>query len=279
MAPSDAVVLGALAESLLHEFEGLELSPYAARVLVALLRVGSANSSELARVSGVPRTSTYQIIEELSRKGLAQRLAVDGPATWASPGRDQVLDRLDALHQERLHQQRARTARIRELLATTFRDPPSPAGPYVQVLLGATQVARMYDRLVAQAETELLVFNRPPYSQPPEEVSQTVLDAADRGVDTRTLYDAAQWSDPEAGAFRAAMDRYHAGGVKGAVVMNLPIKLAVADRRVALLAMADPFTPGISFPTTLLVEHPGFAALQAGAFERMWAQARPIEAL
>lgn len=278
MAPPDAVVLGALAQSLLHEFEGLELSPYAARVLVALLRVGSANSSELARLSGVPRTSTYQVMEELGRKGLAQRVAGDGPATWASPGRDEVLDRLDALHEERLHQQQERTARIREQLATTFPDLPSGGGPYVHVLLGATQVAGMYDRLVAGAEAELLIFNQPAYFQSPEEMSQTVLDAVDRGVVTRALYDAAQWSDPEGGAFRAAMEKYHAAGVEGAVVLNLPIKLAVADRRVALLGIADPVLPAMSLPTTLLVEHPGFAALQAGAFDRLWAQAQPIAA-
>ena len=277
MAPPEPAAFGAMAENILREFEGLELSPYAARVLVALLRVGSANSAELARLSGVPRTSTYQIIEELSRKGLAERLGVDGPATWASPGRDEVLDRLDALQEERLHQQQARTARIRQLLASTFPETPSVAGRYVHVLIGVAQVATMYDRLVAAAQSELLVFNRPPYSRSPDQVSATVLDAVARGVDTRALYEEAQWCDPGASSFRAAMHQYHAAGVRGAVIPGLPIKLAVADRRVALIAMPDPLLPDASFPTTLLVEHPGFAALQAGAFDRWWALARPVE--
>lgn len=267
-----------LPESLLRELEELELSPYEARALLALLRLGSANSALLAHHSGVPRTSTYQVMEELNRKGLVQRLSVDGPATWASPGRDDVLDRLDALHEERLRQQRVRTARLREVLATAFPEAPSVAGPYVHVIQSAVHVSSMYDRLLAKAERELLVFNRPPYSQPPERVNPAVLDAVRRGVKARALYQVDKWGDPEAAPFRAAMEAYHRAGVLGALVEALPIKLAVADRKVALIAMADPVLPDIGFPTTLLVEHPGFASLQADAFERLWEGATSIEA-
>jgi sugar-specific transcriptional regulator TrmB len=265
-----------LPEALLREFEELDLSPYEARVLLALLRLGSANSSQLARHSGVPRTSTYQVLEELNRRGLAQRLSVEGPAVWASPGRDEVFDRLDALQEERLRQHRERTARLREMLAETFPEVPSAAGPYVHVLQGASQVSSIYDRLLAEAQREVVVFNRPPYSLPPERVNPAVLEAVGRGVRARVLYQAQQWNDPAAAGFREAMAAYHEAGVQGALVDELPIKLAVADRRVALLAMTDPVLPDEGFPTTLLVEHPGFAALQADAFERRWELARPL---
>ena len=82
----------------------------------------------------------------------------------------------------------------------------------------------------------------------------------------------------EAEGFRAAIARYHDAGVEGRLVEELPIKLAIADRRTALLAMTDPVLPDIGFPTTLLVEHPGFATLQAEAFERLWETAKPLDA-
>ncbi|MGH9277745.1 MAG: TrmB family transcriptional regulator [Acidimicrobiales bacterium] len=268
---------GTLPDGLLREFEQLDLSPYEARVLLALLRLGSANTAHLARVSGVPRTSTYQVLEELNRKGLAQRMSVDGPAVWASPGRDEVFHRLDALQEERLRQHRLRAASLREQLAATFPEAPEAAGPYVHVIQGAAQVSSIYDRLLGDATAELLVFNRPPYSYPPDQVSDTVLATVRRGVQTRVLYQGPQWDDPSAEGFREAMATYHRAGVEGRLVDELPIKLAIADRRVALLAMTDPVLPEIGFPTTLLVEHPGFAELQAGAFERLWESARPVE--
>ena len=275
---ADAVMSsGPIPESLLHEFEQLGLSPYEARVMLALLRLGQANTAQLARHSGVPRTSTYQVLEELNRKGLAQRCSVEGPAVWASPGRDEVFDRLDAAEEERLRLHRARTSHLRDVLAQTFPEAPEAAGPYVHVIQGAAAVSTIYDKLLAEVQEELLVFNRPPYSFPPDEVNSAVLDALRRGVASRVLYQGPQWHEPAAEGFRRAMSTYHEAGVDGRLVDELPIKLAIADRKVALLAMTDPVLPEIGFPTTLLVEHPGFATLQAQAFERLWESAKPIE--
>ncbi|MGH3675399.1 MAG: TrmB family transcriptional regulator [Mycobacterium sp.] len=276
MSQSKAALFARVPEQLLHEFEELDLSPYEARILLALLRLGAANTAQLARVSGVPRTSTYQILEELNQRGLAQRVSNEGPAMYASPGRDEVFRRLDAAQEERLRLHRERTTRLREQLAEAFPESPSPAGPYVHVIQGAGQVSHMYDRLVTQASSELLVFNRPPYSYREDRVNPAVLSALERGVASRVLYEAEQWHAEQSADFREAMKVYHEAGVDGRLVEDLPLKLAVVDRQVALLAMADPVQPDIGFPTTLLVEHPGYAGLQADAFEQRWASASPI---
>lgn len=265
------------ADSFLSEFEALGLSPYEARVLLALLRLGPANSAQLARQSGVPRTSTYQVVEELNRKGLAQRLAVDGPALWTCPGRDDVFARLDAVEEERLRQHRARSVRLREKLAEALPDGPSLAGPYVHIVQVASQVGESYNRLLAHAEVEFLVFNRPPYSVPPDDVNSAVLECVGRGVETRALYQAEQWRQASAAAFRDVMRTYHQAGVQGALVGELPMKMAIADRKIALLTMTDPVLPEVGFPTSLLVEHPGFASLMADAFNARWRDAQAIE--
>lgn len=275
MADPETVPGGPLPETLLRELQELDLSPYEARVLLALLRLGSANSAQVARQSGVPRTSTYQVMDELSRKGLAQRLPVDGPATWATPGRVEVLERLEALMEERFRRQKARTAKLGELLASSFPEAPLAGAAYLQIL-PAAQVGSVYARLLAGTRSELLVFNRPPYSTPPEQLIAPVFDALSRGIASRVLYEATYWRDPNATAFRRAMEEYHRAGVVGALADELPVKLAVADRRVALLSLTHPVLPEVGFPATLLVEHPGFAALQAEAFERFWEKAEPL---
>jgi sugar-specific transcriptional regulator TrmB len=264
-----------LPEPLLRDFQELGLSPYAARVLLALLRLGSANSADLARVSGVPRTSTYQVLEELSAKRLAARLPGDGPAVWSTPGSTEVLERLDAAEEERLSQHRARTARLRQVLAETFPEGPTAALPYVNLVHGTAQVKALYERLLSHAQEEVLVFNRPPYTWSPGRPNPVVLDTLARGVRTRVLYQAGQLEDSAADAFRQEMNVYHDVGVQGRVVEELPIKLAVFDRRDSLLVIPDPVLPEVGYPTTVLVEHSGFASIQAAAFEHLWAQARP----
>lgn len=277
MPDPDIALSGSLPETLLRELEELDLSPYEARVLLALLRLGSGNSAEVARHSGVPRTSTYQVIEELNRKGLAQRLSVDGPARWASPGRDQVFERLQALMEDRLRQQKERTAKVRELLASSYPEAPTAGAAYVHVL-PAAQVGTAYSRLLADTQSELLVFNRPPYSKVPEQLNPAVLEALGRGIRSKALYEVEQWRRPESGPFRDAMNHYHRLGVEGGLVDHLPVKLAIADRKVALVAMTDSVLPEVGFPSTLLVEHPGFATLQAAAFDRLWDGAEYLEA-
>lgn len=278
MGQSQQAAAGPLPERLIHEFEQLGFSPYESRILLALLQLGSGNTAQLARLSGVPRTSTYQILEELNRKGFAQQVPVEGPAVWALPSRDDVFDRMNAVQEERLREHRERTTRLRELVAETLPDESTGAGPYVHIIQGARQVSHIYDRLLGRAERELLVFNRPPYSRGATQVNPTVLGAVNAQVKVRVLYEESQWNAPESAEFREAMTVYHQAGVEARLVDGLPLKLAVVDRSVALLAMADPVVPDIGFPTTLLVEHPGFAALQADAFEQRWATAAPVKA-
>ncbi len=131
-------------------------------MLLVLLRLGSATTLRLAKVADVPRTSTYQVLEDLRAKGLAVQVPGDGAAVWASPGRDEVMDLLDAAEEERLAEHKARTARIRQLIAESFPESPSMGLPSVQLLASAAQMMAVFEQLLAEAEREFLMFARPP---------------------------------------------------------------------------------------------------------------------
>lgn len=270
---------GPLPETLWRELEELGLNPSEARVTLALLQLGTAKSTQLAKLAGVPRTSIYQVIQALQDKGLVVRVPGEGPALWATPGRDKVLNRLHtalaAAQELRLQQHSQRTARVREMLAETVPDAPAVALPYVHLITCPLEVRQCHERLLAEAELEVLVFNRPPYSTVARTTNAAAMQTLARGVAMRVLYQAAQVEDPEADAFRAALEIYQEAGVEGRVVDELPVKLLIVDRKVGLLAMDDPVVMNTGFPVTLLIEHPGFAAVQAAAFDQFWAGARP----
>lgn len=268
-------ISGPVAERLRRGFEALGLTPYEARVLMALMRAGSATTSELARLADVPRSSTYQVLEGLSAKQLSGRLSADGPAIWASPGRDEVFERLEAAQGDRLRQYCQRASEVRELLAESLPDGPSVSMPYVQVLRGAAQASRSYDDLLDEAEKDLMMFTRPPYAVPIGRPRSPVLDMLGRGVAARVLYQAVDVASPEAEAWRQEVEVYHEAGVEARVVDHLEIKLVVVDHRVALLSMNDPAATDEAFPTSLLVRHSGFASVQAAAFEHLWAAGQP----
>ena len=267
------------AEALTREFQDLGLSPYEARVMVVLLEVGSSNSSQLARLAKVPRTSTYAVLESLGAKGLVRRTPGDGPAAWLAVPRQEVLERLESVLEEaqeqRLKQHRARSARVREMMARALPEAPPAPKPYIDLFTCASQFRSAEDRLVAAASEEILIFSRPPWAAPPEEPNATLLEAPRRGVVTRTLYQAAQAEDPEGAGFRRALLAYEDAGVKGRVADELPVKIMVVDRKTSLLAVTDPSMFDAAFPVTFMIQHPGFAQLLADLFELKWASARP----
>lgn len=265
-----------VAESLYSAFEGLGLTPYQARVVVALQQAGSSNCLDLAKLAGIPRTSIYQVLDELDAKGIATRLPGNGPAVWTSVGRKEALDRLVALEAERLDQLKARAADVSKMLDELLPAERSVSLPYVQVIHDPSRVGPLYQQLVAQTQQELLVFNRPPYTKRIGPADPIIVEAA-RRASARVLYQAAQAEDPDYEDWHYEMEKYHDAGVEGRVVDELPIKLAIFDRQSTLLSLDDPVLPQVGFPITLLIEHPGYASVQANAFENLWATATSYE--
>ena len=115
--------------------------------MVALQQVGSANCLDLGRLAGIPRTSFYQVVDELDSKGLASRLPGNGPAVRASIGRREVLDRLIELEGERLDNLKTRARRVSETLDRLLPTDRSVSLPYVQVIHDPSRVGPLYHQL------------------------------------------------------------------------------------------------------------------------------------
>ena len=279
VAPAAPTPTAIRPERLAREFEDLGLGPAEARVIVALLQLGSAKSAQLAKAAAVPRTGIYQLIESLQEKGLVLRVPAGGAAMWTTPGYDRIIDRLHtavvAAQQERVQQHGLRATLLRELLAEALPAPAPVNLPYVHIITCPAQMRDEHARLFAEATDEALSFTRPPFSTDPASAYAATMAALARNVSMRVLYQAAQADDPEATAFRAAADTYRSAGVQARVVDVLPVKLLVIDRRVAILSLDNPLPHIEGLGVTLLIEHPGFATLLAELFEHHWATGRP----
>lgn len=119
-AASDGHSIPKVPESVSWELQELGLYSYAARLLLALLRVGSGSSAQLAELSGVPRTSVYRVMKALTEQGLVEAVPSFGPAVWTYPGWEVVVDLLDAAEEERVRQHHQRTQQLRKEMAQVF---------------------------------------------------------------------------------------------------------------------------------------------------------------
>jgi len=271
-----APVTATAAEGLYGAFESLGLTPYQARVLVALLQSQSSTCLSLARLAGIPRTSIYQVLDELDSRGLACRLPGEGPAVWASVGRSDVLARLIALEEERVTQLKVRSRRVAEMLEQVMPTDRAVVLPYVHVIYDSSRVHSLLEKLLAEVDGELLVFDRVPNCWKPAKDPSAPLVGAARRVAIRLVSKAIPPESSDYSAWQCEMTAYVAAGIDARVTTDVPIPLVVFDRQKTLLCLDNPSLVDGGAPTTMLVDHPAYASVQANAFEYFWALAKPF---
>lgn len=270
------VVQDPVVDSLQPVLQELGLYGYQARVLLALFQVRSASGVDLATLAGIPRSSVYPVLNELTARGLVAQ--VPGKAAlWISLGQDEVLDRLYAEQEERLRDLSGKVVQAREMMARMAGPSTDESLPHMQVIHSAQQARAVFEQCVAATRTELLMFTRLPVSSIVNEPSPVVLARLERGIAARVLYQASDLMAARGGPLPQALDRYHAAGADARVVENLPMKLAIFDRKAVLLALSDPVLPEVGFPVSQLVRHAGYAGLLVRAFDDLWADAQPYE--
>jgi HTH-type transcriptional regulator, sugar sensing transcriptional regulator len=244
----------------------LGLNTYEAGAYVALTRRGRATGAEVARLAGLPRQRIYDVLDGLVGRGLAT-VEPGRPASYAAVDPEHAIAMLLDAHRAALDQFEEEAARAVALLAPAYRDGRSETDPlnYIEVLREPAAIAKRFGELQAGAQSELLIFTKPPYAVEPGENTEG-LELLSRGVAARSVYERSVYDDP---AVVDAVRRFVEAGEQARVVDHLPLKLVVIDERVAVFTMEDPVA-GTTDLTIMIVEHPGFAGLLKLAFENAW---------
>lgn len=252
--------------------QSLGLNGYEASAYVALTRRGRATGAEVARLAGMPRQRIYDVLDGLVGRGLAT-VEPGRPAHYTAVAPDTAIGLLVETQRAALAELEQDAARAVALLTPAYHEGRTATDPlsYIEVLRESGAIAKRFDELQAAAQTELLIFTKPPYAVEPAENVGGV-DLLSRGVVARSIYERSVYDDP---VVVEAVRRFVEAGEQARVVDQLPLKLVVIDERVALFTMEDPVA-GVTDLTIMIVEHPGFAGLLKLAFERAWEAGDPF---
>ena len=147
---------------------------------------------------------------------------------------------------------------------------PSRDGSEVVEVLDAAGAVTRYAALQESATDELLRFDTPPYSEEAGHV-ETELGRLAAGVTYRVVYSADALALP---GRAAAMELLAAAGEQARSLPVVPAKLAIADRRVALLPLHS------EQPTAaaVVVHGQALVGLLTVMFEEHWRRAVPVAA-
>ncbi len=252
-----------------RKLQQVGLNAYEARSYLVLMGHPRFKALELAARAHVPRQKIYEVLDSLVEKGFAQVVqektklfsAVD--PGLAIPG--YLARRSKALQNELTEQARLATGLIEDL-HSAFIEGQYGRGTldFLNLVNDPTQTAIHYRRMLATVAREFCEFSRPPFAVDPLD-EQLVKESAARGVRCRLLIEAGPIDE----VHRERLDDYRAHGVQIRFLDRLPLKLALFDARLGLVALLDPVLTRPSW-TAVVFDHEGFAEAMAGLFETYW---------
>ncbi|MGQ4372780.1 helix-turn-helix domain-containing protein [Streptomyces violaceoruber] len=248
------------------------LSPDEESVYALLVTFGRAGAADLAERDGMPVERMDRVLESLTAKGLAS--PTDGvPRLYqAAPPDVALLPRLKR-SAEALDLAQHEAARLIESYRDTMRR--RDAGQLLEVITGAEALRQHLRQIQTSVREEMLWFCKAQYVAMPSGSNTEEFEALARGVRYRVLYEKAFFDD------EGAVDNVVAGVRAGEVaraVPQLPLRLAIADRAVAVFPLVAGGPHGSpEEPMTALVRDSNLLAALIALFERYWEDAVPLD--
>ncbi|WP_392752080.1 helix-turn-helix domain-containing protein [Streptomyces sp. LN590] len=251
--------------------EPVGLTAAEAEMYRLLIVAEAASAEEIAGRSNLGVPAARRLLLALEDKGLAS--AVEDSPGWYSaiPPETALVPRLqrqsDALEQTR--------AAVHDLVETYRRSAQAWSGcDAIEIISGAAALRQHLRQLQDGARHEMLWFVKARFLAMPPESNQEEYDALGRGVLYRALYEQEYFDDP------GAVDNVVAGVRVGEIsraVPRLPLRMAIADRSVAVLPLNSADAPGNPRSlTAALVRRSSMLDALVDLFEHYWEVGAPL---
>lgn len=245
--------------------ESVGVGPEEERAYRCLLRRPGCTLSELARELDESADALRHLVLRLEELGLLSRTP-DRPSRLLPARPDVAVDVLAARRRAQLDQAQTAARDLLSELETPQRYRPENL---VEVIVGRRAIAARFAQLMQSTQEELLVLDRPPYASAYEESDGQVRGLLRDGVRVRGIYSPDSLQQP--GAVDEAYSAVDAGETSR-MHPDVPIKLAISDRSLALL----PLAVEEMVDSALVVHRSGLLDALVSMFDLLWAQAMPV---
>lgn len=236
------------------------------RFYEALIIRGQATIADLAAELGISRGRVSRILSILVARGLATHLP-GHPARFAAVMPDIAVLELIAAQESQLRRLREYAQQL--AAARRANSGPLPPAELVEVIEGSVNVRNAFVRLQRDAQREMRVFDKPPYTaEQPDGNPEEYRLLGEGRVRYRTLYERAALTQPER---MAEIWNGIRRGERARVAASLPMKMALCDSRLALIPVS---TSGNNGGESAYLVHPS-SLLDALSelFEAVWDKA------
>jgi DNA-binding CsgD family transcriptional regulator len=239
------------------------------RIYEALALRGQATIAELAAELDIPTSRVSRSLSRLAARGLATHLP-GRPVRFAAVMPDIAASELIATQESQLRRLREYAYQLAAARRASFgaRDPAE----LVEVVEGAVNVRKAFVRLQRDAQNEMRVFDKPPYTaEQPDGNPEEYRLLSEGQVRYRTLYERAALAQPER---MAEVWNGIRQGERARVARSLPMKMALCDNRLALIPVS--MSSDNAGAAAYLVHPSSLLDALSELFEAMWDKAVPL---
>lgn len=234
------------------------------RVYRALLAHPGASAIELRESTGFGPRRLQRHLVELERKAMVTRRGGTRARFQPTPA-EVVVDALFSAREDELNRARLEAHRDIALLRPSVEQ--LHVTELVEILTSREAIAERWTQLQNAARTTLDVFSRPPLAQTdPQEHESIQASLREQGVIVRALYDQDALLSP---GYWEHIRRSISHGERARVISQLPLKLAIADRRLALVPVAQS-QPGEAIDGGLIVHESALLDALVDLFDLYW---------
>jgi sugar-specific transcriptional regulator TrmB len=266
-------------ESLIEDLQDLGLNIYEAKAYLALIERSSLDTAEVAQISGIPRARTYDILDNLVRRGLAS-LKPGKQKRYSAIDVDMFSQKLIADTREQFVEKEQKIEKTAQKLKARLESVYSPDNlisdplQYIEIIKNPLQIHLRFQQLVGESKEEILIFNKPPFAANQSQIGDQFRQQAkllERGVMVKSIYEIPVdplekkwWFEIIKGAAEH--------GEQARAVKELPMKMAVFDEQIVIYTLEDPVLRKTSV-TTLVIRHRSLAKSLKLLFDTIWDKA------
>ena len=210
---------------------------YEIRVYIKLLEKKFYTASQLAIASGVPRTKTYEVINSLVNKGLAQEIACPVKkfsAVEPEIALDNIKLRIASETSEKYVAIDSVISELKSLFSTQVHDEID--SEYIQIYKGRTTIWQKLQEQSLLAKKELLVFSKEPYLITVGKNRNAYSKLKD-SVSLKTVYEIPEDIDDK---FLKGLKDFKESGEEIRLFKKLPLKLTVIDQEIVFIITYTP---------------------------------------
>lgn len=235
-------------EKVLQKLKKLGLSDYEAKVYVTLLQKDRLTAIEISRVTKIPKTKIYAVINNLEKKNFCIRVAGKEKCYKANDPQRPISNQLS-----KMQQQMEDLEVISDFLSQQYHKYKGNDDEidYIEVIKDADMILKRSEQIENQTNNTIKCMLKAPFIMDSEAILKNYTSPTIKNIKYTYLYEEKVFEDE---LLMQVLKKFQNHGIEIRICNRIPLKAAIFDDKTVMISLKDKISTQTSF-TAMFVHH------------------------